>query len=56
MNWILIIFAHAVVGQPAVALTSVSFETEAACHAAGDKAVKEFARRLDVKFICSRKQ
>jgi hypothetical protein len=55
MNWILIVFAYAVVGQPAVALTSVSFETEAACHAAGDRAAKEFARRVDVKFICARK-
>lgn len=55
MNWILIIFVQAVVGSPAIALTSVSFETEAACHAAGDKAVKEFTRRLDAKFICARK-
>jgi len=54
--WVLIIFVYATIGQPTVALTSIPMVTEAACQAAGVRAVQEFGQRREVRFVCARNQ
>jgi hypothetical protein len=56
MNWILVIVIYSSIGSPIPAVTSIAMDTEAACHAAGVKAVADLQHKGNaIKFICSRK-
>ena len=54
MSWILIFYIHATY-KSVITVTTATFETEAACQAAGSKSVTQFAEKyVQFKFTCSR--
>lgn len=57
MNWILIIFIYSGYGVGYGSVTSIPMETEAACQAAGVKAVNDLrgTTTQNVRFSCSRR-